>query len=78
MPVFEVRAISIKGDAAQGWISARDVDECNSKVRAAGFYITAACLLNPWRPRMKPGRLNAGRLEAVSLWIQSVLNRQSA
>jgi hypothetical protein len=76
MPFFEVRAISNSGDDAEGWVRARDVDDCNLKVRALGFYITAVWFLDPWRPKLVgPKRLNSGRLECLMLWAESALGR---
>jgi hypothetical protein len=72
MPVFEVRAITKDGDDADGWVSARDFEDCNSKLLAKGFFITAVRRLNPWHPAVKPGRLNSGYLESMWLWVRSV------
>jgi hypothetical protein len=78
MPVFEVRAISKDGDDAEGLVLARDFQECNSKVLEKGFYITAVRQLNPWRPDVKPGRLNSGRLEWLTLWVRSIFQPKDA
>ena len=76
MAVFEVRAMSASGEDAEGWVRANDIEDCNSKVLAKGFYITAVRILNPWKPRIMPGRLNSGRIESVIFWIQSFFGRR--
>jgi hypothetical protein len=78
MPVFEVRAISNNGVDADGWVRAHDFEDCNAKVLAKGFYITMVRPLDPWRPVVKPGRLNSNRLETIMLWVEAAIGRRPA